>query len=554
MTKHLSDAVTRRRLLVCAVIGLLPLLIRCTLVTSKTDGQCFNDGECAARGPAFASTRCSATGTCELITLPEASADDAAGPCSTNKECNLRLNAKARCVTGVCQPLTNANCGAVDGDPTDENAVFVGVMTPRSGPNGAYGLNQYQVITTAAQEYNQAITGQTGTHPFVTIGCDELTDPAGTAAFLSTTVQVTTIFGPIYDQDFETAAPAASLNGTFLIGSRADDPLLSAVSGIAKNVWSFTPNRSIQAKYFQNLISTLEPSVRTTFSTPVGTDIKVAMVVTSDVSATNFAAAVEPTLMFNGKTIAANGSNYERVNVPFSTTTANDSAYSAAVVSLLTPPIPDLVILTQENELLNIVRAINSGWTGSKFPRFLLLTEDPAVESDAALAGEKFAGKTDFVTWTRSPQELTIAAAFGVDFRTAQGSDPATFSEPLYDSFYENAYALQSVLDTNNNETFSIDPGAYALAIAAFNGPGTPVNVGIGTATPNNVQQMLGLISAGTHADLDGASGPLTFSPTTGSPIQGASLGCIQAAGAVAQSGVTFDGTSGAATGTYSCL
>jgi ABC-type branched-subunit amino acid transport system substrate-binding protein len=443
----------------------------------------------------------------------------------------------------------------VDGDPTNPNAVFVGVMSPLTGANSEFGLNQYQVVQSAAAEWNANITGQANTHPIVTIGCDERADPAGTSTFLASRLQVAAIFGPIYDVDFAAAAPAATLNGTIMAGSRADDPNFATYPGAGKTIWSWQPNRTVQAAYLNNLVALIEPSIRASqgVSTDGGSDLKLAFVVATgdDTSSADFATLVEPTLTFNGKTTAANGTNYTRINVPFSFTTAN--VYTSTVASLVQAA-PDFVIVSQEYDLLALVRAINNGWTGAKFPRFLFLTEDPSVDAEVELAGEKFSGKLDFVTWSLSAQEQQNASTFAVSFRTATGGDPASFSGSLYDAFYENAYAVQSVLDANGNTVSTLDPGAYSSAIAGFNAPGTLINVGVGSAVPNNIAQSLSAISASTDIDLDGASGPLEFS-TSGTPIQNAELRCIKSgAGSVSASGVTFDGKTGAATGTYSCL
>lgn len=538
----------------CILAGLVSLLAlaNCTLVTARTNGQCLDDQQCRSRGPQFASTRCSAVGTCEAITLPEAGAD-AGTSCDTNQQCNTVLSTSARCVDRQCVALLGSGCTKVDGDPTDPNAIFLGVMTPLTGQNSAYGLNQYQVVQAAAAEWNANITGQANTHPFVTIGCDERADPGGTSTFLASKVQAAAIFGPIYDVDFAAAAAAATLNGTIMAGSRADDPNLSTYAGAGKTIWSWQPNRKIQAAYLNNLVSVLEPSVKTSQGVTTG-DLKVALVVATgdDTSSADFATLVEPTLAFNGKTTTQNGANYTRVNIPFSFTTAN--IYTTTVATLVQAA-PDLVIVTQEYDLLAFVRAVNNGWTGAKFPRFLFLTEDPSVDGEVELPKEKFSGKLDFVTWTRSAQEQQNASTFAVSFRTATGGDPASFSESLYDAFYENAYALQTVLDSNSNVIATLDPGAYSSAIASFNSPGSPINVGVGSGTPNNIAQMLTLVAGKTDVDLEGASGPLEFGATSGSPIQNAELRCIKSgANSVSTSGVTFDGKTGAATGAYSCL
>ena len=533
-----------RELGVLAILGLAVSVIDCTFLTAKTAGQCNNDSECRARGPSFASTRCSAAGICEAVSVPEAGIVST-GPCTSNAECNASLGKQARCVSSQCVALTNANCAHIDGDPTDPNAIFIGVMTPLTGANTAYGQNQYDVVATAAKEWNGQIAGQAGAHSFVTISCDEIADPGGTSTFLASNVQVSAIFGPIYDGDFAQAVFAASLNGTFLIGPRVDDPTFSTFTGAGRVVWSYQPNRKIQEAYFQNLINTLEPSVKAMFS--ISGDMKVAMVVGTDPSTTNFVKDVEQTLTFNGgKTIGANGSNYVRVPVSIDFTTAND--YSAAVLALVQAA-PDFVIVPEEYDLLSFVRAVNAGWSGPKFPRFLLMTEDPAVDLEVLNVNERFAGKLDVVTWAKSAQETTNATAFAVSYRTATSSDPAGFSESLYDSFYENAYALQSVLDANGDVTFAVDPGTYSTSITGFNAPGSAVNTG-----PTAVGQMLTNLSSKVDVDLDGASGPLEFD-SKGTPVQNAVLNCVKSgAASVTSSGVTFDGKTGAASGSYVCL
>jgi hypothetical protein len=268
--------------------------------------------------------------------------------------------------------------------------------------------------------------------------------------------------------------------------------------------------------------------------------------------------------MFNGKSVSQNEqvgdagvANYVRIDNPnFSFSTAN--TYTS-IVAALTTAAPDLVIVAQQYDLLTFIRAVNSGWPGSiPFPRFLFLTEDSSVESEVQLPNEKFAGKIDFVTWVRSAAEVSTANLFATGFRSAGLGDPADGSESLYDLFYENAYAMQIVLDSDHNSISGVNsPGAYTNSINALNAPGTLLSVGIGAGS--NVQQILTTLSAHGDVDLDGASGPLEFdtmtgSATLGTPVQDAQLECIGANGHVNQSGVTFTGATGATNGSYSCL
>jgi hypothetical protein len=178
------------------------------------------------------------------------------------------------------------------------------------------------------------------------------------------------------------------------------------------------------------------------------------------------------------------------------------------------------------------------------------MIEDSQVDNDLMGLNERFAGRLDMVRWLQTSTEAATATAFDTAYRTASGQDAASLSESLYDSFYENAYALQSVLDSNGNTTLLFDPSAYAAAVIGFNAPGQAVTVG-----PSNIATTFPSIANKVDIDLDGASGPLEFDSTAGSPVQDAELRCFKANGTTSTaSGVTFNGATGVATGTYTCL
>jgi ABC-type branched-subunit amino acid transport system substrate-binding protein len=554
---HLLNSLSQRtRIRVCSALAVavsLCTMVECTVITSETNGQCHSDADCRSRGPAFASTRCSAVATCEVVTVPDVAVDGGSA-CETNAQCNAALSAPARCANNRCIALTNTNCPSVNGDPTAPDAMFVGVMTPLTGVNGQFGLNQAAVIKTAAAEWNASIGKTPNTHPVVTINCDELADPGGTATFLATRVGVPVIFGPIYDGNFAKAVPAANLNGAILAGPRADDPTLSKLPGIGKTIWSWAPNRAFQARMLNDVISAITPSVRTTQAIPVGTDLKLALLVATgeDTSSANFAAAVVPTLTFNGKSVAANGTNYKRVDVPFSFSTANK--YADALAALVAAK-PDVVIVTQEYDLAALAVAIGNGWSGAPFPRWVFLRDDPAADSQVFAKNQRLAGRLDILAWSISAREQQNAATFAVSYRSATSADPAPSSELFYDAFYSSAYAIQGVLAGNGGSLATLDPGAFAGALLGLNAPGTALDVGPGGGSPNNIATALSALAAKGDLDLEGASGPLEFDKPSGSPVQNAELRCIKAgASTVAVSGVTFDGKTGTGTGTYSCL
>ncbi len=544
MTERLSLLFTpRARRAAALLISIAAVSVGCTLITSRQNGQCLSDAQCKARGGMFAQTRCSAQGICELITLPEAGVDGGLA-CTKNLDCAVQLGGKARCVNSQCQLITNDQCTAVDGDSNDDNAIFIGVMTPRTGFNEPFGIGQYGVVTTAASDWKSGASGQTGAHNFVTIGCDELVDPVGVANFLINTVQVRAILGPIYDDDFEKVVPVTAANNTFLLGARADDVKLPSLAGIGQNAWSCMPNRSIQVALFPSLMSSIETSIKITHPS----DIKVFFAVAADTGTTNFGNAVEQVLSFNGKGAIANGSNYVRQSVPFDF--VNEASYTTTVAAMIAAA-PDLVIIAQEYDTAKLVGAMNDSWPGTSppLPRILMLVEDPQVEQNfTSPEHNRFAGKLDFLKWDRSAAETANALTFAASYRSVAQQDPAPESERMYDCFFENAYALQTAIDQGVTPD-GVATTTYASAIIALNAPGTLYNVG-----PTDVPPMLTLLGAKGDPDLDGASGPLEMNAAHGSPVQNVDLDCIQGDGGVTPSGVQYNGADGGATGSYSCL
>lgn len=540
----------RRRLAVATQATFLAILAACTLVTAEDAGQCRTDAECTARGPEFASTRCSARGMCESVRAPDAGSDGGSS-CASNAECVRLLGASARCVESRCVPLTGTACGVIDGDATDDRALFVGVVTPRTGANSPFGFNQYSVVVQAARDWNQQVEGSPTAHTFVTIGCDEA-DPVAAVSFLAQ-ARVTAILGPFEDDKLQAAAPVAASAKLPLLAPRFTDLRLPQLIGTGRTLFSFAPGRALQLKYLNPLVAALEPSVRATFDLAASAPIKLVLAAAADPSSSGFVDAAEAILRFNGKSKADNGAQYQRLNFTANYAAVND--YSAAVAGLVAAA-PHVVVVTQDYDVANFVKALEAGWpsSGTALPRIVLLTQDSSVETDQATPGRRFAGKIDFMRWRRTPAQDASFTTFSTSFRSAVRADPAPFSERIYDAFYAHAYATHVVLKRNGDVTTQIDSGSYGAALAGLAAPGILATVG-GTGVP----QALSTIAGGGDLDLDGASGPLELDVTAesssfGGVVQDAELRCIQAGGVVASSGISFTGATGAATGTYSCL
>jgi hypothetical protein len=117
-----SKPSSTRGLALAALVSVAAAL-SCTAVVSTDATQCKEDADCAARGPDFAGTVCSAAGMCEVAAAP-------AGECTKSSDCAAK-GAGFVCSSRIqsCVAVESEDCRVVYGDPTADDAVLFGLLS-----------------------------------------------------------------------------------------------------------------------------------------------------------------------------------------------------------------------------------------------------------------------------------------------------------------------------------------------------------------------------------------------------------------------------------------
>lgn len=187
----------------------------CTLLNARTELYCSTDEGCRAKlgGPA----RCASDGTCQQIFAPDAS--NVTVGCSTALDCQLAQGgAAAKCVSGRCAPVLNAEvgCGAAIGNVIEDNTVVIGTFgaTTTAAPPSA-GLARYAPLASDSSmwpnliaTWNLTKVPATG-RPYAIVICDESKNPSGAIDHLSA-LGASAVMGPFGPESIRVAAARAA--------------------------------------------------------------------------------------------------------------------------------------------------------------------------------------------------------------------------------------------------------------------------------------------------------------------------------------------------------
>lgn len=114
---------TSARGLIFAALVTVAAALSCTAVVSTTASQCSNDGDCAARGPDFEGTVCSAAGVCQVPPPPAAECTKSSDCAAKGKGfvCSSRIQS--------CLAVESEDCTVAYGDPSADGTVLFGLLS-----------------------------------------------------------------------------------------------------------------------------------------------------------------------------------------------------------------------------------------------------------------------------------------------------------------------------------------------------------------------------------------------------------------------------------------
>lgn len=458
--------------------------------------------------------------------------------CATNAECIAKLGDFSICRKSdfKCAKLLSPDCPNVLGDWKDDNALVFGSILPIVGPDKAGGLPQYDAIAVAVDDFKQGSNGlppakgTTARRPIVVVGCSEESDdpndvdaPTRSAQHLVNDVKVPAIIGDSFSGDTQTSAQVTIPGGVLLMSPSATSV---AITDLADNglVWRTSPSDVIQAKALTTLFPQVEASTRSRLGLgdPMTRPLRVLIVNKGDSYGKGLAAALQQSLVFNGKPATGNAST-DFNTVDFGDPSSGTVDYSVPlgkINALISSTPPDVVFLLGTNEIItNIMVPLEAAsWPMDKKPTYLL--------ADGGLV-----------------PELWGAVGSNTELRKRVfGSAPGTNND-IY-KIYRQRYL--SFINDGTSPDVGTTAGAYdalyvlAYAAATIDGPitGAGLNEGLkrvvppGTAsTPGllNINTALGILASGQNIDYNGASGPLDFDVVKGEAPSDIQIWCLPA-------------------------
>jgi branched-chain amino acid transport system substrate-binding protein len=498
----------------------LPCVEACSFIIDASPEQCTTQADCTARGGAFANSVCTKDHVC-LTT------------CTTNQGCIDALGEPAICVreNSKCAPLLSPDCKTIWQEPNaieKDNAVVLGIMLAHTGPDAPADLSRINAVELARRHIYKQNAGLPGINdgparPLVMLSCDDAADPMRAAKHLAEVVRVPAIVGPAFSGVTTSVAKEVTIpRGVLLISPSATSPSLTALEDNGL-VWRTAPSDVLQAKAMTLLVSEyVEKDVRTTYAIPTGGSVKLAVVHKGDTYGAGLGNALFKSVTFNGKSAAANDTNYKQIDYgdPLKLTEEQKAAaYDAAVKDLVAFK-PHILITVGTAEAVQIFKQVEAEWTDTTMRPIHIVSDGLQVpELLATIAASTDAGLRKRVRGTIGEASGPDWDEFKNEYKLAFGDKtvPDAYSAGAYDATLLLAYAIAG----SGNKPLKgsiINDGLKKTAI-----PGSKVI----EAGYQQVNDAFKEMSAGGTIDYNGASGPLDFDPNTGEADANIQIWCV---------------------------
>jgi serine/threonine-protein kinase len=495
----------------------------------------------------------------------QASAGSASTPgCTTNRACQDDAGGKptiCRKDTGVCVALEAPGCHvlATPQSLASDDTIWFGAMYPTSGPSASgYGQPAMEAVDLGRRDFDETIGGLPPVRaggprrPIAMIACDDAEDPARVAAHLVNNVGVPAILGFARSKEVLDLAESLFIPKGVLALATNTATMLSTIQhapGQPRLVWRTTPSAEMMVAPAVALVPLiLEPEFRA-IPGLMGPDepLRVAIVRVNNASGLSYADRYISTLVFNGKSVAANGPAFLQAVVP-DDGNGKHPAELTNELAKVTAFAPHVVLDAAGGA--EFVDAIERAWPKSaRFrPRYLIGTLSE-VALGHALVRDPEARKRIFGVDTRS--DTAVIAKFVIRHNevfptTKTTAEESTFAP--YDSFYVLAYAAAALGQQ------PITGVGLANSIRRLLPPGETVEVG-----PAGIYGGLAALAAGKNIDLEGTATTLDFDIETGDATATFSVYCLAVGGPdgasthIVETGVHFDGKTGKPTGALRC-
>jgi hypothetical protein len=507
----------------------------CELATKRSGLQCETTADCRAKGPDFAQTVCSSTGTCEDVIVPDAAAGSAG--CASSQACSLSLGAPGRCVGGACVPMSASGVCTTLGPVTDDSAVLIAALVPQTGFAGSLAQAiAYPSSVTAGEpllegllsEWNTAVQGDGGTAigpRFGAVVCDESQLDASLQLFQKLSPQI--ILGPVSGAALQKVASQFSQTPIF---SPLGDWQNFVQNPPTTNLhWFCSPNRASVVAPFQTAIDLVARYATT--QPGHGSTVKLAIVQDStEPNEADFLKSIKTGLTFNGESIQP-GTNYQDWDIQADVTQQAGSFVAQA--EQVAQFGPDVVVFTGPVWAQAFIYQIENRWLlapqGSPRPLYLLYRGADALASYAGGAMPAVVSRIFALDVDRTgPVQQNYQNLLATETQLQTGFDNYVGS-PFNDCLYAAMYATSAAAHAHSGTAAPsllpawIADGVKLIASQQPQGSTPSINL-----TTDGVPVGLGLVSSGAHTQLMGTAVSLGTDPLTGAPIsQGLAISCI---------------------------
>jgi ABC-type branched-subunit amino acid transport system substrate-binding protein len=515
--------------LVVAALGTVAVLLLggCSAIVDSSVKQCKVDADCSTLDPRFAHAICNQQQICEP------------GPvCTKHSDCPgqpaiCRKGAVNTCVS-LDDPQAQCAARAESSDLVNDETLWFGLLYPKTDGahmEAAADLARFQISRTNNLP-PMKINGPRRPLGFVSCNTDNMALEAAMNHLLK--VGVPAIVGSNSSGDvIKMLTNHTVANGVLTLSPTAGAPNISdiATGGL---FYRMSGSDTIAVKTLAHVLrKEIEPALGApgpAGEPPVlaaGEQMKVAVLYKSDALGLSNVGSAASLLTFNGKTTAANGTNYRPIDYgdpgdPLNTTPA--ARYAAAVASIIEFR-PHAIFVFGSTEFAAMDKEIEKQWPKELAYRpYWLVVKGIANVFSKSIGGDmswarRVYGAQPYVDKS-TPSYLTFAQAFRERYPTLAVSATVTATPSYFDAAYVLAYAVAA------NGDREVTGANLAQAIRDRLTPPAAANRKLYVGY-DNIFAVYSALAEGARIDIQGLTGPLDFEPN-GDVQQTQEVFCMQ--------------------------
>lgn len=474
--------------------------------------------------------------------------------CTTHQQC-LDLAGRAadgtqlpaRCIQpeGKCVQLLSADCDAVTGDYTDDDAILIGSLFSTKGAQAATNLQRQQSAMLAVEQINKAggIPAPNSGRPrsLVLVSCDESTDLIRAGTHLSVDLKVPAIVGPNTSQDtLDVSNEVTVPSGTVVMTPTG---VASSIADLIDQnlTYLMTPTDVQRAPLMIRQINELETSIK---EAQGKSNVKLAVVYRDDALGIGTRTSLN-SLVINGKPLADPINLGQRVAIhPYDFSKPDQ----AEIISSLVEFAPDIVVLAGTAEIISaIMQPLESAWTSDSLHRPEYVLIDSAKVTDLLMItkeNDDLRRRVRGTGITPAPTSAPVFDAFKVDYQVRYpGKSIVSGMGATYDATYAIAFALAATKDQ------PVSGASVAEGFKKIRGGSTLIEIG-----STKVLAAFQKLASGEAITAIGTFAPLEWNESgavVGSTLEVWCIGAPAGSPVYQSSGLTFDIKTQQQSGTY---